>query len=810
MMNKSRSYPLQDIPSGAFGKALHYDKTHFKNVSNTRTPVDPWEKMGPINTAGRCLALAVNPQADSTIYMGTASGGLWRSRKLGQDISWEYVPTDNGVLGVSSIAFANADSMVMYIGTGEVYNSEVTGNDGAYRATRGSYGVGILKSIDGGITWSKSLDWSYQNQKGVQAIKVNPENSNIIFAATTDGVYRSLDAGTNWELVLDVIMATDIEILGTKIIAACGNLGSPNRGIYRSVNNGNNWTQNTDPDIPTTFQGKILLASAASNPDIVYASVGNGFGFSDGATWLLRSEDSGINWELKNTEDYSQWQGWFAHDIAVHPNDPDYISAVGIDIYGSQDGGETLVKKSNGGVTLGTPPAGSPDGDPFYSHSDHHVTLFHPNIPDLVLYGNDGGLFLSEDGGNTFKSANGGLQSTQFYNGFAVSHQNPDFAMGGLQDNSTVINRGDGLWQRAIGGDGSWSGINFQNDQIIYGSAQNLYMTRSNDNGQSFFNISPGLIGNPVFIAPYQISESNPDVIYAAESYIHKSTDGGFSWSVMNGFQPLNGEPIYALTVSPINNDVVFAATAPFEGGGSTFVTTNGGLNWQDISNGLPDRYINDLYADPNDEATVYAVMSGFGTGHVFVSDDFGQNWNDITGTLPDVPTNAVLVDPKSEDDIYIGNDIGVYFSEDGGSNWIDFNEGLLETVIAMDLEYSPLDEKIWVATHGNGAFRRDVVGETTSTEEIDMDELISNIQVYPNPLKTGQSLNVDFELLNNETLEFLIFDQTGKQLYTEISNLTKGQNQKKIESESLIKGIYQIVIQTKNNIKKSQTFIVQ
>jgi len=187
-----RAYPATDIPDGAYYKGFLDHKKNFL-ASPTKSLSDTWKPMGPLNTAGRMLTVAINPQAPNTLYAGTASGGLWRSRDLGLGQSWEYVETGFPVLGVSSIEFEAQDSMTMYIGTGEVYNYFDTGTDGAERATRGSYGIGILKSTDGGNTWSKSLDWTYNQKHGVWMIKSAPTAPQVVYAATTEGIYKSED-----------------------------------------------------------------------------------------------------------------------------------------------------------------------------------------------------------------------------------------------------------------------------------------------------------------------------------------------------------------------------------------------------------------------------------------------------------------------------------------------------------------------------------------------------------------------------------------------------------------------------------------
>ena len=757
-----RAYPNDDIPNDAYSKGYEH---HVKNIkkASVEKKDNEWEAMGPLNTAGRTLTIAVNPQDESTIYAGSASGGLWRSRSLGLGQSWEYINTGFPVLGVSSIEFAKGDSLLMFIGTGEVYNFSNTGTDGAFRSTRGSYGIGILKSSDGGNTWKKSLDWSYNQQHGIWMIKVAPSDHSIVYAATTEGIYKSTDTGESWSRVFDVIMATDIDIDPQdpdKVVACFGNFGSTGRGIYYTTNGGQDWNQSTG-DIDYSFQGKILIDRAPSSPNVLYASVGNGFGFSDGATWLLRSDDGGQTWVERNTLDYSQWQGWFSHDISVNPNDHNEIICTGIHIYKSLDGGLSLSKMTNGGVQIGAPKIEEPDGPPNYSHSDHHFVTHHPTIEDLILFGNDGGVFLSFDGGENFRSANGGYQSTQFYNGFSVSHSDADFALGGLQDNSTVIYRGTGEWQRAIGGDGSWTGINQLNDSIIYGSAQNLYLAQSRDRGNTFNIINiPFSVGEaPLFISPYVVSQTDPNFLYAGGIYVYKSSNGGTIWGATNLGAPLNGDPVFAMDVFDQNHQTVYAATVGITNRSKVFVTTNGGDSWFSNPGGLPNRVPNDIEIDPGNPSVAYVCFSGFNSNHLFKTEDFGQNWEAIGLDLPDVPGNAIAVDPDNTRIIYYGNDIGVYVSDDGGSNWIALDDGLPPAVIAMDLKVSPSDRKLWVATHGNGSYRIDMIEGSVATSDLKEE---FKLFLYPNP--SSDFIRIETEN-PNDIKDWVIYSASGQRI---------------------------------------------
>jgi hypothetical protein len=234
-----RAYPNKSIPGDAYYKAYKYalEKLSRKNINSPA-----WIEMGPQNMGGRTLAVSINPLNPNTIYAGSASGGLWRSYSGGIGAkAWSYIPTGFPVLSVGAIAINPSDTNVIYIGTGEVYGYQDAIGGLNIRTTRGSYGIGLLKSTDNGNTWVKSIDWSYNQTRGVQVIKLDPVNPSIIYAGTSEGIYKSTDAGASWNQMHTVLMTTDILINHQNtqlILAACGNLSSPGAGIYRSTNGG--------------------------------------------------------------------------------------------------------------------------------------------------------------------------------------------------------------------------------------------------------------------------------------------------------------------------------------------------------------------------------------------------------------------------------------------------------------------------------------------------------------------------------------------------------------------------------------------
>ena len=684
--SQSRAYPFADIPADRYYKAYQYEKSKARSAKRSPLEVTPWEPIGPLNLQGRAISVAVNAQNSNTVYLGSASGGLWRSHTCGLGHDWQRITLGYPALGISAIVIDPADSNTIYIGTGEVYRYQVAITGLVIRTTRGSYGVGILKTTDGGATWTKSLDWLYNDQRGIQAIRMNPRNPNTLIAATTEGIYRTFDAGTSWEQIFIVPMGEDIIINSNDtslVLISCGNFSSGG-GLFRSTDEGTTWQ--AVPGAVSSYSGKALLDVYRANPNTVYASTADS---TSGETYLWRSTDFGLTWTVLNSDPVAGVQGWYSHFVAVHPTDSSQIVHAGVSIF----------KSTNGGSNFSSRPG---------SYYDHHGFAVDPNNPDVLYIVNDDGIYRSTNFGGNYTSVGLGLLTGQLYNGASCSATDSSIMLVQSQDHIPgYLYTGSLTWQISAADEVGWTAIDQTNDNIMYSEYRfGEYIQKSYDRGLSWTG-GYGFSGTGAWNSPFVLSPSSPNVLYFGDQRIYKTTSGGSGWYATNGGHVLDGNPALSMAVAATNPDTAFVGMAPRTTSMHVFRTTNGGSTWTNVTGILPDRYPLDIAIDPHNSAVVYITFGGFDAGHVFKSTNAGLNWSDISGALPPIPTGAILVDPLSSNFLYVGNDIGVYASTDGGSTWNSFNEGLPEAVLVADLNYTPSNRTLRIATHGNGAYQR-------------------------------------------------------------------------------------------------------
>ena len=783
----SRAYPGTDIPGDRYFRA-YADSKSMRAESDVFTSVPaPWMSIGPTNFAGRTIAIAINPLNPNAIYAGTAAGGLWRSRTGGLGADWRRVVTGFPVLGVNSIAIDPADTSTMYIGTGELYRYDGSTGGIVIRTTRGSYGIGILKTTNSGATWAKSLDWTYNQQRGVQAIRINPLNPGTVFAATSEGVYRTTDAGSSWTLVLTVLMAEDIAVNPadtTKVLATCGNFGTAGRGVYRSTDGGATFTLVPGVAVST---GKAMLEIYAANPWSVYLSIADST-IGSGSLW--KSTNFGSTWTLLSSEALYGQQGWYSQFVAVHPTDSTKVVR----------GGQGLFKSTNGGVSSFSVSQG---------WADYHYYAHHPTNPNILYIVDDGGVWRSTNFGDTYQDVNAGLITSQFYNGFSCSAQDSNRALGQVQDHFGWMYTGSPVWPTSAVDEIGWTAINQSNDNIMYagsrggglgGGGSAIY--KSINRGGSFSSSSNGITGTvAAWNAPFVLSVSNPNCLYFGRSVISRSTNAGTNWTATNGGAALDGNPPLSMAVAPTSQDTVFVGTVPGTGRIHLFRTTNGGSNWSNVTGDLPDRYPLDIVVDPHDSKIVYVAFGGFDTTRLAKSTDAGTTWTHINNPLPNVPTTAVAIDPFNTNHVYVGNDLGVYVSTDGGSTWTSFNDGLSEAVIVGDLTIAPSNKSIRLATHSNGVFTRKLLSSTPTNVEEHQGTPTQFVlyQNYPNPF--NPTTRIPYSLSKSAHVRLKVFDISGQEVSTLVDGVQEpGLHLAEFNAAHLASGVYFYRLQAGGN----------
>jgi hypothetical protein len=701
-INDGRAYPYSDIPADKY--AIAYEKSKsIPSIDANSDATNDWTSIGPENIGGRMLSVTINPIDTSILWAGSAGGGLWKSTSGGLGTNaWSNVPTGFQTLGVSAIIIDSSNTNTMYIGTGEVYGYTAALNGLSTRTTRGSYGIGILKTTNGGANWTKSLDWTYSQNRGVADLVSNPKNSNTVYAATSEGIYKTINGGTNWTQVFTGTMVMDLEIdrIDTNIIyAGVGNLSSATQGIYQSTNSGTNWTELTN-GVPGTNTGRVTLTSYAGNHRTVFAVIGSRTS-SAGTVGVYRTTDQGATWTQTSggSPDMLEDQGWYAAGVKVKDNDSSQVLFSGVNFYKSTNYGVTITQVSSTNTSAAN-----------YIHVDHHQIISNPYDANKIYVATDGGIYRSYDFGANYTRCNNKLVTAQFYGGFSCSATDSNLAIGGLQDNGIARYDGSTSWYRPSGGDGTYCSINpSNNNSIIMGDKYMEVNYSSNKGAQN--TMTTTFTSNSVnanFISPIVRSPADTGVVYAGAKKIFKSTNGGISFDSLSA--QLDGNKILSIAVSKTSSDTLYAATVPNSGGANQmgfFRSTNGSTSWTNITTGLPNRYPNKIALDPTDSRIVYAVFGGFGTSHVFRTTNGGTNWDDISGVLPDVPVQSIVVDPSIAHNVYLGTDLGVYFSTNSGTSWSTFGEGLPEAIMVFDLSISVSNNAIRAVTHGRGVYER-------------------------------------------------------------------------------------------------------
>jgi photosystem II stability/assembly factor-like uncharacterized protein len=776
MVSSWNAFPNVDIPADAYAKAWQYYEDNYIHRSFKTSFKGTWQNLGPVNCGGRTISIAIDPVDTNVVWLGSASGGLWKSTKGGTGTNaWKYYPTGYPVLGVGSISIDPSNTKIMYIGTGEMYSYGISTNGLIDRTTRGSFGIGILKTTDGGITWHPSLNWIYQQTRGVWKIIINPKKNTTLYAATTEGVYKSADSGHTWKNILPQKMVMDL-VMDSRdtgvIYAGVGNLNSLNKGLYQTTNSGASWQVLTNGLPANIYHGRITVSIYPKNPKIVYAHICDVFN----TVGLYRSSDQGKTWtKTANQQDIASYQGWYAKGLMLKADDSSKLMVAGIYLFNSINSGDNFGQNTS-------------------VHPDFHDIVSNPKDPGKIYVLCDGGLFRSNDFGTTYYDCNNGYVTTQFYIG-SVSKTDSTNLQGGIQDNYSQKLIQKNYWKPTLGGDGSYNAINQDDDAIQYASYQYLNVYTSGNGGLNYSGFpaiqspSDPNGGNPAaFLAPFIICPSNQNIMYAGSNCMIKSTNGFTSPGTNVGPALIDsGNAILAIAASYSSTDSIYCATGPsVTKHMHVFRSIDGGKSYKDISVGLPNRYPRRIIVDRKKSNIVYIVFAGFGTGHIFRSTDAGSHWNDISSTLPNLPFHCLAIDPLNRNIIYAGCDFTIFVSKDTGATWNSFETGLPEAAMIFDLVISPANRSLIAFTHGHGVYTRSLNDVTAHNSGVHMGLPADNLlTVYPNPasgyayleFQQPPELNQHFELYNlsGQLVESVFLPAKSTRIKIDIENLPAG-----------------------------------
>ncbi len=644
-----------------------------------------WEEIGPrvllhgwggMENAGRTSAVIVDPTDSRIVYAAAASGGLWKTTDGCE--TWAPISDYQASLCFGAIALDPFDHNVVYAGTGEAHYSLDSFN-----------GVGLLRSRNGGKSWELLGSDIFLGQRFARIV-AHPRRPGFLYAATTGGVYRTTDGGGTWVKLLPG-PASDIILNQNNPSSMIAAIGAPNggktNGIYKTVDAGEHWTK-LQNDLPRDggLLGRVQMDQCRSYPDVVYVSF---YGSHASLAGLYKTTDFGHTWtKCPNAPEYAGGQSWYDNYLAVSPVNPNIVFVGGTSTYRTVDGGETWADntRSYAGGRI---------------HPDHHFLTFDPNFPKTAYLCTDGGVFRSPDNGDTWESVSRGLGNIQFQ--FLDVHPwDKNIAYGGTQDNGSNKYEGTTAWRHVFTGDGGVTRVNWKQPNVVYTEYVNLAISKSTDAGQSWeWGVTRGIDRREgsLFYAPFNLDPSNPDTLVAGTRRVYRTTDGAESWSPISPI--LGGGLVSALTIAPNNPAVIYAGTSD----GRVWVTADTGKKWYEITKGLTRSYIADICIDPRNARHVYVSQTGWGGDKIWESFDAGGTWTGIGHDLPQAPIRAIAMDPRHPDTLYIGTEIGVFISTNGGERWERFGKGLPNTPV-FSITANDVTGYVTIGTHGRGAWR--------------------------------------------------------------------------------------------------------
>lgn len=692
-----RLLPNGDFPTAAMmmaetRKAERLAEAQKRAEDAQAIPV--WKEVGPEapatidqgqwNGIGRVNCMAFSYQDSKMLWLGSASGGLWKSTNNGG--AWTYVPIAGyPMFGVSDIKVDPTNDKIIYIATGDA-----DGTVPGIVSNLPNYSYGVLKSTDGGVTWqSTGISYTTETNNLVSKIWLHPTDKNIVVVATSSGMQRSVDAGRTFMIVRNGYFK-DVVGHPTKPEIMYGTTFSINGGaaIFKSVDAGATWTQ----VYSRPASERMALAVTPADPNQVVA-VSSEIG-THGLDNVYRSMDEGKTFAAMNPDvnllgwspngNDANGQGFYDLAIDMSPVSASTIFVGGVNIWRSANASGTAWALSAHWTGSGAD----------FVHADHHMLRYNPVSGDLYDV-SDGGIAISENDGQNWRDISRGLRIQQFY-GVSVSNLNTSLILCGAQDNGTTRFSG-GNARNVFDGDGMATAIDWSNAQTMYTSNPNGVFYRSDNGGENFTFISSTSRRNEQasWVAPITIDPKNNSTVYLGYENVWKSDNSGASFTRLT---PLNVQAtLRIITVAPSDPKYIYVAFSS-----SMYVSSNGGTTWTQQS-GLSG-FITDIAVHPDDPKRVWVTYGGFVGGNKIVEINSGAVTNITGSTFPNVPVNAVLFQKGVLNRLYIGTDLGVYFKDEGMKEWQPYGSNMPVTVIS-DLALVSTTNTLRAATYGRGVW---------------------------------------------------------------------------------------------------------
>ncbi len=692
-----------------------------------------WRSIGPAWASGRIADFAVNPDNPAQYIVGVASGNVWKTVNNGT--TWKPIFDKYGTYAIGDVELDPNNPNVIWVGTGENNHQRALG-----------YGDGVYKSMDGGQSFE---NMGLKDSRQIGGIVVDPTDSDVVFVACEGsawgsggerGLYKTTDGGKEWKKVLEISEHTGVNNVvmdpsNHDVLYATAEQrrrhpygkigGGPESAVYKSTDNGETWRK-TMKGLPKVHIGGMGIDVSPVDPNVVYLIMEA----AEGKGGFFRSKDKGESWQKRSSYHSS---GQYYNEIYCDPKDVDKVFSTETRSQYTLDGGKTWSRMSNDG-----------------RHVDDHALWIDPDNTDHILIGGDGGIYESYDMGSTWDFKEN-LPITQFYR-VNVDDAEPFYNVyGGTQDNNSMGGPSQNTyrqgvtndeWFATLGGDGFWQAIEPGNENIVYSEYQYGNMYRYDKQSGEQVNIKPRERKDelaykwnwdtPLFISPHSKTR-----LYCAANKVFRSDDRGNSWQVIS--EDLTAEKdrnsftimdkywsadavvkhvstsqwgtIVSLNESKKQEGLLYAGTDD----GVISVTEDNGANWHQTKSfpGVPSyTWVSDLQADKFEANVVYAAFNDIKRDnfkpYILKSTDKGRTWTSIAGNLPENhPVHSIQQDFKNPNLLFAGTELGIFFTIDGGKNWVQLKSGI-PTIAVRDIAIQERESDLAIATFGRGFYIMD------------------------------------------------------------------------------------------------------